>query len=725
MSSKISIHDRCIWIVDFLRRHSDGQNRTIRAIWERAKRPSSNDLEQSGLEDTASLPTYHRTLAKLVRQGQVEEDGFSPDGAALYRAADQLSEFTTYTLTDINTALWELSVSDALAHYIDAVDYYEKRAEEVLGQAAVRLLKEDPRDLILRMLRDRAEEIEDNVGIIQDPEVEDLVHLNDTRRQFDELRHFVNGELGISATIWNFQMFDQLERGEAFRPPDWSAVQAAIAEHVFGESFIERVEIDANGPTRSTLIVAGTDGSTHAGYVRGVPAPQWVEEQGRLMLTFNNSIAYMDFPADYPHTPPSPYHGVPMTRSALEDPHNHGMIISRPWYDDLTDSQFEHMKKAALDVVQFRVDERLITGVARAYGETPGSQDTGLLPKPNILIRDGTVTPQEREFQHYCNQSSYGGVVREGIALSYNILRSVMDSENRIYAGAVKMTQLRTFSRILNWYIKRHIDPNWDLSKVSLVTDSVAVTRLLTSLPEIGEREYYRTCAIVRPFSALDSSLRFMRIESEGWLDYFTRKQEDQYREYQAVGGTPSWLIGQDLEDDPYVRMCMEADYAVFYFGKPGGEPQISFPRFEFLDALRRLTPDVREQRIRRSVERIITGVHLSKWSLDREHNFMTQRKLHRLVPYVVYEAHEKCKSLGHKLESELRQSIAMRLSQLKAIRGLPVPKVDIDPVPVRAYLDNMKHHLLDTPEGKDEIKDQEESTGNEGTDMTPNGGSQ
>ena len=41
------------------------------------------------------------------------------------------------------------------------------------------------------------------------------------------------------------------------------------------------------------------------------------------------------------------------------------------------------------------------------------------------MIRDGTVTPQEREFQHYCHRSSYGDVVREGIGLSYKILRAV------------------------------------------------------------------------------------------------------------------------------------------------------------------------------------------------------------------------------------------------------------------------------------------------------------
>ena len=255
MSSKISIHDRCIWIVDFLRRHSDEENRTIRAIWECAKRPKSLDPEQSGLGDTASLPTYHRTLAKLVRQGQVKEKGSSPDGAALYRATDQLSEFATYTLTDINT-LWELSIPDTLAHYIDAVDYYEERAEEVLGQAAKRLLKEEPRNLILRMLQDLAAEIEDDVGIIHDPEVEDLAHRNDTQRRLDELRLFVNGELGISATVWNFQNFDQLERGEAFIPPDWTEIEDAIAKHAFGNSFIERVKIDSDESTRRRLTVA-------------------------------------------------------------------------------------------------------------------------------------------------------------------------------------------------------------------------------------------------------------------------------------------------------------------------------------------------------------------------------------------------------------------------------------------------------------------------------------
>jgi len=282
--------------------------------------------------------------------------------------------------------------------------------------------------------------------------------------------------------------------------------------------------------------------------------------------------------------------------------------------------------------------------------------------------------------------------VREGIGLSYTILRAVRDSESRVYAGAVKQTQLKTFSKVLNWFIKRTIDESWDLSKASHVTDSVAVTRLLAALPECATNEYYRTCVVVRPFAALVTDLRSLRCESDDdWLAYFTGRRNQQQRDFDERGGEPSWLLGQTLEDDPYLRMCQQADYAAFYFGKPGGEPEVTLPRFEFLDSLRKRAPEDRARRVDRAVELVITGVHVTKWTLDREHNFMTQRRMPRLVPYVVYEAHEKCKALGHKLEAELMQAITQRLSDLKALRGLPVPRVEIEPVPLEQFRARLK----------------------------------
>ncbi len=122
-------------------------------------------------------------------------------------------------------------------------------------------------------------------------------------------------------------------------------------------------------------------------------------------------------------------------------------------------------------------------GTARALGQDRARGSGRLLPRPQIHFRDGTVVPQEREFNHYARMDEYGEMVREGIALSYSILRAVKDSKRLVFGGAVKSTQLKTFSSLLNWYISRGsarkfgrpIDPEWDVSKAGHISDNFQV----------------------------------------------------------------------------------------------------------------------------------------------------------------------------------------------------------------------------------------------------------
>lgn len=693
-----SVHAREVWIVDFLRRQPD-EGKTIRAIWEAARRPVDDD----GLAETVSLPTYHRTMAKLARRGQVEELRTPDDAPALFRATEQLSPLNTFTLSDLSDALWQLSVPKAFAMYLEALDYYESRASNVLGKAAAALMREDPRELVVEYLKDGVEHLKDDIEDLLDSSRSHEALPRRIELQLTALRRFVHGELGISAKVWYLPTLEQVSRGTTVDPSSWASVESAVATRVFGTFFIEPVTAKARDGV-TNMVVAGSDGSSHAGFVRGIPAPAYAEEQGRLMLTFNNSIAYVDMPKNHPRRSRFPYHGVPMTRAALEDPHNRGMIISRPWFDALSDSEFEHMKKAALDVVQFRVDERLVTGTARAYGSNPVAGESGLLPTPNVLIRDGTVTPQERELQHYAKTGPDGDIVREGIALSYNILKAVCDSGKRVFAGAVKSTQLKTFSKIVNWYIRRGsarrlgqaIDSSWDVARASHVTDAVAITHLMGSLPELpGTDDYYCTCIITRPFSAMVTSLRELRVDTpQEWLAWFEDRSDREAEAQTRHGGRLSFLGVTDLEDDPYVRMCQRADYAMFYFGRPGGNPQVGLPRFEFMDALRQLSDDERQGRVTSAVTAIIDGVHATKWALDRDHGFLSRGRLPRLIPHVVYEAHEKCKVLGHKLESELKQAIAANLSRIKGSRAIPGSKVTIEPISLAGYLNRAVKRL-------------------------------
>ena len=725
MSADVSVYERDVWIVRYLQQAPDDQ-RTIKDVWLAAQQPRVLDDDGSGirplggLDERTSLPTYHRTVGKLVARGLLQADDPGDGTGQRYRVAPQLSSLTALSQTELNEALWELGAAQALALYADTVDQFERDAETVLGKAAEALRREEPRALILRMLQDKARELDEDIADLRDPDTHEDEHRRRLERKLRDFGRFVHGEIGINPTVWSIPTIEEINDSAPLgdpatvenhiTPEDWEPVATELAQHVFGETFVMYDEVPGDSAAdslRPQLVVAGTDGSSHIGVVRGMPAAAY-SDIDRLLMTFNNSAGYVEVPEGHPARArlPSQYYGIPVTRAALEDPSNKGMIISRPWFPDLDDGEFEHMKKAALDVVQFRVDSSLMGGAAQPYGSHPvrGSE---ALPRPNVLIRDGTVSPQARELQNYTNQTDYGLVVREGVQLSYRILRMVMESDRRVFAGTVKSTQLRTFTKIVNWYIQRGsahmlgdpIDPRWDATRMNAISDSVAMTRLLASLPELARRtQYYRTCVIVRPFPAMVSQLfrsKTGRVPTD-WFDFFERKAAEAVKWYRDHGGELPFFAGHDVRDDDYVKMCVYADYGMFYFGKPGGSPQISFPRFEFLDSIRSLHRQAeREERVDRTVALILRGVDSTKWSLDYEHNMLTDRKLPKIMPFVVQQSHEMCKVLGHKLANELQQVIAASLSTLKGIRGLGVPKIDIEPATIerfKRYLGRMRN---------------------------------
>lgn len=720
MSADVSVYERDVWIVRYLQ-DAPEDGRTIRDIWEAAQQPRVGEEDArgirplGGLGEKASLPTYHRTVGKLVARGQLimlDPGGGEP---AVLQLAPQVSSLTALSQTELNEALWELGAAQALALYADTVDRFDRDAAQVLGRAAAALQHEEPRALVLRMLKERARELDEDIADLRDPDTHEDQHRARVQRQLVEFGRFVYGEIGINPSAWYIPSLEELEErlppldpsqvDACVGPHDWHVVEEELAQHIFGAAFIVYEETPAEEDDgRPPLVVAGTDGSSHVGLVRGMPAAAY-DDQERLLLTFNNSAGYVEIPDSHPAKTqmPSQYFGVPVTRAALEDPNNKGMIISRPYFPDLDDGEFEHMKKAALDVVQFRVDQALMSGTALPYGSHPMKGGESL-PRPNVLIRDGTVSPQARELQNYTNPTEYGSIVREGVQLSHRILRLVMESDRRVYAGAVKSTQLRTFTKIVNWYIQRGsaatlgqaIDPTWNAGHMNAISDSVAMTRLLASLPELARTtQYYRTCVIVRPFSAMVTSLfRSTKVtKPEDWYAYFEGKQANDTAWFNSHGGNRPFFKDRDVREDDYVRLCVYADYGMFYFGKPGGSPQIVFPRFEFLDSIRTLaTTDLREFRVERSVQLIMRGVHRTKWSLDFEHNMMTNQRLPKIIPFVVNQSHEMCKVLGHKLANELQQVIAASLSAIKSLRGMAVPKIDIEPVSVEKFRHYLAH---------------------------------
>lgn len=735
MQDKGIILEREIWIVDYiksasdktdLRVPSDDYHRTIKGIWEYAQKPkklnqprnSSIISEYPGFNETASVSTYHRTIGKLVAEGILVQAGETEEGVAIFDVVPWVTSYQPLSKTELDKALWELGPVISLAYYVEVMDEFEEASHQVLEKAAQGLKNEAPVQLILSMLKDSVAELNYEIADLKDPANKDELHRRRLEEKLQNFSRFVNGELGILPSVWCPPLIDdrvvganqQLNKMEIVDnivgPKDWEIVEAELKAHVFGNSFIELYNLSQSELDAKSSIVVGTDGSSHTSQVRGLPASAYYDEEN-LLLTFNNAAGYVHLPEDYPELYNSNFHGLPITRAALEDPNHRGMIISRPWFSELEDSEYEHMKKVALDVVQYRIDKALFEGKASAYGSSSIMVDA-LFPKPDLLLRDGAVAPQARELGNYQNKTPYGELVREGIKLSYDILRSVMDSRKRVYAGAVKSTQLKTFSTIINWYIKKGsrfqfgtpIAPNWDARKMGIISDTVMIRKVVSSLDRLeGKNQYYKTCTIVRPFTAMVTNLYRVKTidgvrtlnDPNDWVEYFERRVAENSKDYEEGKISRPWFYNQgDISEDEYVRMCVYADYGMFYIGKPGMSPELTFPRFEFLDSIRSLQGHEKQiQRVDKNVNTIIKEVHRTKWALDSDHNMFTKNRMPKLVPYVIQEAHNMCKILGHKLILELQQQIVSALSMVKQKirKSIAVSvKGETPPTPISMY---------------------------------------
>ena len=185
-------------------------------------------------------------------------------------------------------------------------------------------------------------------------------------------------------------------------------------------------------------------------------------------------------------------------------------------------------------------------------------------------------------------------MVRAGVLLSYQILKHIKSRRQPpVFAGAVKGSQLHLFATIINWFIAHGhpasgvppVDPGWDVSRAAMLADNEAVTMLLATLAAERGDGYFCTFAVSRPFHALTDMARDYEHETpDVWVDKLRDRQNDHL-------GKPMmdsyWKTVDVIEDDPYVRMCEEADYVMFYIGHTAGDPLPLAPRYEFLESLR------------------------------------------------------------------------------------------------------------------------------------------
>lgn len=714
----LAVADRERAIIRYLREASaDGA--PVRDIYERVS-------EELG--DTVTRTAYYKILDRMEAAGTIEVLREDEERGRIYGLTDTLHAQNTLTLDDIYELLPRFDhTTDILALVVEARGYYEEHRATVIRRAAEALLEEDPVDLFYRMIVDLIEVVVKDLEILRhknaqgQAEIADSYAQNRLESDYRNLEQVAYRGLSLPHSAIHLPGLHQVRDQGATVTYNPDALREALKRRVFGETFIREIAVSSETAeiTRREIVVSGSDGSMHAGTLALKTARGYYEDVTDV-ITFNNSVAYVRLPQMQAEQMDREgmIHSVPFTRQTIDDPTYKGMVLAPFMFPDLTESEYQHMARSATDVVQFRVDEAIFTGNARDL-VPPHNQ----IPKPQVHIRDGTITPQEREFGHYTRPDAYGEMVREGLRLERAILDRIISGGDRapVFGGAVKSTQMRLFGRLLNWYISRGsrarfgraIEPNWDTATAAHISDNEAMTALLSSLPVRNkEGKYYVTCALLRQFPSLTEFYN-LDLGSEDWRGFLERKKLQALEDYQRYGGTLPYHATVDLADDDFLFLSERADYVMFYIGHTAGDPPPLLPRYEFLASLRAYTesaePDAwraAAKYVDRTIFRIVEALDIAGLEFDRDHNYLSRKSFRKVLPSPIQRAHEFSKSLGKNLERELKSIVVSRLIEANRLRATASESdFEVRPVKAETYLERIARAFLKSGDGADDIR--------------------
>ena len=663
--------------------------------------------------DDVSIQAYHKTINRLEVIGQLECTEEHPTKGKLYSIAPYMHAANPVTLDDIYE--WtSLSPTEQIAKATDAQECLEDMKETILKKTAVALTKECPRTLFYNMISHLFEALKADLSMFREEELRDKKLKERIERQYKELHKILYRHLSIPPKIVDISNVKEIMKGD-FKYLDGTdrkiqidkdSLERILSYRIFGETFLYKVNLNIakQSEARDRLTVAGSDGSTHASSLHLRTAQEFLDDPN-VIVRFNNSMAYVHLPDDFKKKIPYPFHSIPITRSAMDDPANRGMIIARLMFPDIEDdSVYEHLSRCATDVVQWRVDHEVFSGTARSIsaGKIYQTRIGAILPPPVVYIRNGTVTLQEREFGHYSRDDEYGEFVREGQRKAQEILRRLTSEDNRqVFAGAVKSTQLRIFTKLISWYIScgsklaagangSPIDPEWEKKCSAAISDNQLMTSMLSILvnPEDAKQgEYWVSCAVVRQFHSTTEFFAANVQDKSEWESFFREKKEQDRETANKLNQICYWDT-PDAEDDAFIYLCKNADYGMFYVGHTYGSPLPTLPRYEFFDSIRKYdTSEGAVQRVNQNIDRILNALHLTKFHIDSDHNIFTGKKVTKIVPYVVYRAHETGKEVGRFLESELRSAVISVLARFGKQRGIRPTDVDLIPISIQKFI--------------------------------------
>jgi len=486
------------------------------------------------------------------------------------------------------------------ADYMRQIVESQRAWETTIKTAREHLLEKDPRELYLEFFTDLKRQIEQDSS--KSARLAPLLE-QVAIRGFGMTREQVRIEeptKGSSRWIVNL---------------DVASIQQHLQSHIVGEHFLNPITSDDIWGNRDFLI-GSSDVSQHRSsvpiparfFIRSVPfllnnAAGWVlrVEQGQASY-------------DQPRCNPKP------NEELLK-----WMLIDPSYQDELEPEDYQRCLASAMDVGQYKFDHEYLLNADRN--------------RPDIILRDGSLFPQDAYFDNFLIANRRGNFTRQAIRDLRDCLNCARDY-NIIYCGVAKNVRLKVYSAVLDWYIAKEIDRNWETGNYTL-NDGQMMTLLLSDPSFSGDdlKQTIATCLIRRSFTTratLNEKANLTDLESS----YFER-----------YGNKHGFNI------DPYKQLCKIFHMYMFFIAH-SKNPNQQLPRYEFFhhDSLGTVSS---------IAQKILTALRYSRIDIDQDHSFMAEEPITYIIPTVIQQAHILSKDVGKYLTDGTGELLMSRYKAL------------------------------------------------------------
>jgi hypothetical protein len=494
------------------------------------------------------------------------------------------------------------------------------------------------------------------------------------------IRGLVQYGLGLSTAAVNLpesaeQALEELDVSRDAHPVTWNEDQIGkeLSIRVMNEGFITQAESESG----NRWLVAAVDGSTRGGvlsflgeetdfYVGHAPMISIITSVGQVNRKI--TVDGKEFPV---------FMRLPEKPEDIQQRDNRYTVMAKLFYPDLSDAKYMHSLWNAMDALESRTTLRALS---RWY-TSKGSVE---VPPADVVLRDGTIVPQDRDFNHYADETRYGEIVRDIVSTNWEIVKKCQTDAQTV-GGVVKGAQLRVFGPVFNWYASQlaakkglSVLESWPLAAMNTMPDQVLLTRLLTA----GRRKsdpWMRTCVVFRPFhatyEAFATQYSLSRTPPELILE---RRARELAGDTGASAGSRRFWRDFRGPADPYVQLLNTAWYAnCFLASVPRLDFERYLPRIEFLVASPVYGANAGPvSAAKPHLDRLVGALRHTGFEVSTEHSMYDDKSTLEVLPSIITRAHDTVKIWAQELLSrvdEYLSAILTRAISAKKARGVRI----------------------------------------------------